>query len=53
MLVALVVHIILTTWALCHLSKQLRAHGLAIVALAKALTLVIERKKKEEDQKWN
>ena len=52
MLLALLVHIILTTMSLCYLSKQLRAHGLAIVALAKALTLTIERKQKEE-QKWN
>jgi len=53
MLVALIVHIILTTMALCHLSKQLRSHGLAILALAKALTLVIEHRQKQEDREWN
>jgi hypothetical protein len=55
-IVGLVLHILFTTFALCYLSKQLRAHGLAIVALAKALTLTIEAKKRlesREDERWN
>jgi hypothetical protein len=53
-IVALIFHIIFTVMALCYLSRQLRSHGLAILALAKALTLVAEAKKRLEDQqKWN
>ncbi len=48
MIIGLILHIVLTVMALCYLSRQLRAHSLAILAMAKAMVLLAEKSKHAE-----